>query len=221
MKACGMTLAIRYVHDVSDPFLWQCLRCVSRLTVSLHYGWQVAGRKASKILSEMRIGKQKAEAKRKSDGSPEGSPSNKKKKVSPDVVEGVLNTLMDIAPSSAPHPAPNPAVSNSSLQQSQHQGISQFAAAPLPAPQSATSNPALQGNQPVANYLSAPSNLRQDNAALWGGSIFGQLQGPEQHIGETVPVAAALTSVFQDQYITSDMARRPSPSTHDDDDDSD
>ena len=59
---------------------------------------------------------------------------------------------------------------------------------------------------------------QQHELAQFEAQTQAQWPGSE-HLGDTIPVAAALTSVFQDQFITGDIGRRPQ--SNDDDDESD
>ena len=155
----------------------------------------------------MRIGKKKAAAKRKRDDSSVGSGEKRRKEAGspPRYLEGVLSTLMDVPP--GPFSAPLPATSS---------------------PHLPWREPPQVHPPPSYSEVGVPQFLRHDSMAAWGNPMaLQQLQAPQlqqaeqeqQQLRETLPVAAALTGVFQDQFITtSEMARMPPPGMFQDDD---
>ena len=159
----------------------------------------------------MRIGKKKAAAKRKGRESPEQQRAKKKStgSESPDeFLENFLNTRRN---EEAPGVAPLPALSlNATLRET---------------PQ-ALHTPRYSG----VDHRSSPSMAWSDSffpgqvelnaAPLQPQRSFPQLDDNVAlpQLGDTLPVAAALTGVFQEQFISSNIARRPSPATREDDD---
>lgn len=168
----------------------------------------------------MRIGKKKAAAKHKIDDSPE-QPQRKRRRDTPSPPRdtdghGVLQTLMDAVPGE--FAAPLPATSNPSLWEPPQIHPTAFYS-------EVAAHPLLRREGMELRHEGM--ELRHEGMAMMGDPIMAR-QLPEippsvpthpiqQQLGETIPVAAALTSVFQDQFITSEVARRPSPGAYNDD----
>lgn len=159
-------------------------------------GDQVAGRKASKILSEMRIGKKKkaaAAAKRAASKSPHATPERKDTDSPEYIRDAIAGIRSEVAGLPSRFAEPMPALSGGRLRE-------------MP-----TSTPAPSYSEVGATSFMAPPE-ETSSSGMMGLSLFGEsfmqssneLQRPSaipalsQQLGDNMPTAQALTEVFQD-----------------------